>query len=388
MTEPGTRGPAERAASTPPAARGRRGADGPLPSRRSRTTDVGSGADWRRCLEEPPAEGLRGRVLGFRFHLPRTRRGIFALLLVVGAFAFAGIWTSVTLVHWTETADFCGRCHQMGPELVAYESGPHRDVTCGECHVEPGVDRLGQGQAERHPTADPGAHRPLPAADPAARPRQRCPARRTPARSATRWIAWQSSTLVTRTQFTEDETNTRAFVGPDDPARRRRRLRRQPQRPLARPAQTSSSGRRTRTRRRSTTSPRPMPDGTVEEYIAQDKIKVAEDVQPEIDAIKAAEKPRTMDCIQCHNRVGHPIPNPRHGLDNDLMNDRIDPDAPLHQARGDADPVERLPGPRRRPSPRSTSSTTSTQLEYPAVASRRRRPRSTRRSRRSSSSTS
>ncbi len=53
--------------------------------------------------------------------------------------AFAAVWTSVTVIQWTETANFCGRCHQMGPELAAYEAGPHRDVTCGECHVEPGV---------------------------------------------------------------------------------------------------------------------------------------------------------------------------------------------------------------------------------------------------------
>jgi hypothetical protein len=111
MSEPGTRGPADEPADTTPA---------PAAEEEASTepdTEAGTGSEPATELVEEPRMGLRGRVLGFRVRLPRTRRGIFALLLVVGAFAFAGIWTSVTLVHWTETADFCGRCHSMGPEL-------------------------------------------------------------------------------------------------------------------------------------------------------------------------------------------------------------------------------------------------------------------------------
>ena len=48
-------------------------------------------------------------------------------------------FTGVTMIQWTETADFCGRCHTMDPELGAYHLGSHRDVSCGECHVEPGI---------------------------------------------------------------------------------------------------------------------------------------------------------------------------------------------------------------------------------------------------------
>ena len=48
-------------------------------------------------------------------------------------------FTGVTMIQWTETADFCGRCHTMAPELEAYHIGSHRDVACGECHVEPGI---------------------------------------------------------------------------------------------------------------------------------------------------------------------------------------------------------------------------------------------------------
>ena len=78
---------------------------------------------------------LRGRHL----RLPASRRGLFALLLVLGGLGGIAAFTGVSLIQWTETADFCGRCHAMAPELTAYEHGAHRDVACAECHVEPGI---------------------------------------------------------------------------------------------------------------------------------------------------------------------------------------------------------------------------------------------------------
>ena len=160
----------------------------------------------------PPKKGLRGRVVGFRIRLPRTRSGVFALLLVLGAFGFAGIWTGVTLVHWTETADFCGRCHQMGPELAAYETGPHRDVTCGECHVAPGVE--GWIKAKLNGTKQliqvlTGLYpKPVPPPD-----HENLPDTKDTCLSCHSLDRLATTTLVTRTSFAEDETNTRGFVG-------------------------------------------------------------------------------------------------------------------------------------------------------------------------------
>jgi len=279
---------------------------------------------------EPRRRGLRAR-LG-RPRLPRSRTGIFALLLVVGAIGFAGTWTSVTLIQWTETADFCGRCHQMGPELQAYEAGPHKNVTCGECHVAPGIEgwiaakangtkQLLQVITGLYPKpVPPPDHSNLP---PVSDTCLRCHAI---SRLAT-------ATLVTREAFTEDEQNTRQFVGlmirpgsrevfdvkrsvhwhvllhvefrtPVDDAEK-----------IDYVAVTRD-------------------DGRSEEFIAQDRIGVAQDVGPDLDAIRASETPRVMDCIQCHNRVGHPIPNPRRALDADLTAGRIDQALPFIKREG------------------------------------------------------
>jgi hypothetical protein len=135
------------------------------------------------------------------------------------------------------------------------------------------------------------------------------------------------SNLITRLQFTEDEQNTRQFVGlmvrpgnsdildssrgvhwhvisdvqfwTDDPF-----------------AQEIDLVRATR------------PDGSVREFISQHRIRVAEDVQPDVDTVKANLKQVKMSCYECHNRIGHPIPNPRRGVDAALTSGKIDPSLP------------------------------------------------------------
>jgi nitrate/TMAO reductase-like tetraheme cytochrome c subunit len=322
MSEPGTPAAADEPVEAVVAAAAGADAD--------EVADPGVDGDELEAEAAAPKRGLRGRT--FKISFPRSRRGIFGFLLVVGAFAFAGIWTGVTLIHWTETADFCGRCHQMGPELVAYESGPHRDVTCGECHVEPGV--AGWVKAKLNGTRQlievitglypepipPPEHDALPSTKDTC---QKC-------HSLDRLA---SAALVARTSFSEDEANTRSFVGL-----------------MIRPGSGDTFDEQRGVhwhvlRNVEFWTPEDDPekidyvavtalDGTVREFIAQDQIEIAEDVQPDIDRLKADEKSRTMDCIQCHNRVGHPIPNPRQGLDSDLANERIDTTLPYVKREG------------------------------------------------------
>ena len=151
---------------------------------------------------------LRGR----RVHLPSSKRGLIALLMVLGAMGFVGVFGGVSLVHWTETADFCGRCHTMDPELEAYKIGAHAEVTCGECHVEPGI--AGWVKAKLNGTRQlvsvvlgtyptpipPPEHSALPKASDTC---EKCHDVEREALAA----------LKTSTQFLEDEPNTRMFVG-------------------------------------------------------------------------------------------------------------------------------------------------------------------------------
>jgi nitrate/TMAO reductase-like tetraheme cytochrome c subunit len=271
------------------------------------------------------------RFRGF-FHLPRTRRGLAALLLVLGALGTFFVVGATAVIAWTETADFCGRCHTMGPELAAHAAGPHSDVSCGECHVGPGVD--GWINAKLNGTRQlieivlgtfpepipPPDHDSLPP------PTETCLRCHSLDRVGT-------AALVTRTEYTEDETSTRQFIGL-----------------LIRPGggdvfdvdrsvhwhvladvqfrANDEAGQSIRwvgvTRQ----------DGTYEEYIRQDEIRVAEDVEPDLQRIKSETEAKPMDCITCHNRVGHPLPNPRRSLDQALASDDIDPELPYIKREG------------------------------------------------------
>ena len=262
---------------------------------------------------------LRGR----RVHLPSSKRGLIALLMVLGAMGFVGVFGGVSLVHWTETADFCGRCHTMDPELEAYKIGAHAEVTCGECHVEPGI--AGWMKAKLNGTRQlvsvvlgtyptpipPPEHSALPKAS------DTCEKCHDVEREAL-------AVLKASTQFLEDEPNTRTFVGlmirpgGGDALDAERGVHWH----VIRELQFASPDEDKATIDYVVSAGR---DGSTQEYIAQDKISVAEDVQPDIDAILATETVSLMTCYDCHNRAGHNIPNPRTDMDYELFKGVIDP---------------------------------------------------------------
>jgi hypothetical protein len=258
--------------------------------------------------------------------MPRSRRGIAALLLVLGGVGAALTFGATAAIGWTETADFCGRCHQMGPELAAYEAGPHKEVACAECHVEPGV--TGWVKAKLNGTKQliqviTGLYpKPVPPPDhsnlpPVTSSCLRC-------HSTDRLAA---TSMVTGTAFAEDEANTREFIGL-----------------MIRPnggdafdmdrsvhwhvlqdvefVSSDANGQKIDYVRVT------RDGGATEEFLAQDQIRNGEDVGPDIKRVQAEGPTRRMDCLECHNRVGHSIPNPRKGIDQAMAAGRLDAELP------------------------------------------------------------
>jgi nitrate/TMAO reductase-like tetraheme cytochrome c subunit len=271
---------------------------------------------------------LRGR----RLRMPTSKRGLFALLMVIGSLGFVSIFAGVSMIHWTETADFCGRCHTMTPELMAYQSGAHAEVTCGECHVEPGIAGWVKAKVNgsrqlveiilgTYPSPIlPPEHSELPKAS------DTCMECHDVEREAL-------AVLKTRTQFSEDEANSRQFVGL-----------------LVRPGggdvfNVERSVHWHVIRNVTYTTPdenaasidyveAAMPDGSVRQYIAQDRIGIVEDVAPDIEELKATERTVTVTCYDCHNRAGHDVANPRTGLDYALSTGVIDATLPYIKREG------------------------------------------------------
>jgi nitrate/TMAO reductase-like tetraheme cytochrome c subunit len=58
--------------------------------------------------------------------------GLVVALLLAGA----GLLGAIRL---TDRPSFCGSCHEMRPYSTAWNGGPHKSVSCVECHVDPGA---------------------------------------------------------------------------------------------------------------------------------------------------------------------------------------------------------------------------------------------------------
>lgn len=298
-------------------------------------------------LVEAPASVVaahpgRIRRLFSRIPLPslHTKRGQFIVLVLVAGFGSALTVAGVTAVSWTETADFCGRCHAMDPELKAYEMSPHREVPCAECHVEPGL--VGWLKAKVNGTRQligvlTGTFpTPIPAPDhgdlpPTSDTCIRC-------HDPRELVANGGPVkLVINEKFHEDESNTRDTIAL-----------------VLRPA---GFGDRTGTRGvhwhiasevdYTAADPRAQkidyvtikkPRGETEEFIASSEVANSSDVQPDIDRLTAGSELRRMDCIDCHNRIGHGVPTPDQAIDDALSSGAIDASLPFIKREG----VDRL----------------------------------------------
>ena len=278
--------------------------------------------------------GLRGRFAGRFPRLPHpplhSRRGWFVVIVLLVGFGAAITAVGATAVGWTETADFCGRCHTMGPELKAYAQSPHRDVACAECHVEPGV--AGWIKAKLNGTRQlllvlTGAYpAPIPAPDHADLP----PTSQTCVRchDVGGLLADGGPVkLLLDERYRHDEPNTRDTIA-------------LVVRPVGFGGESATRGVHWHIAQEVdylSADPRAQtidyvavtdPSGSVKEYVASAAINLPSDVQPDIDRLKNIDRSRRVDCIDCHNRVGHGVSTPDQAVDDSMSAGRIARDLP------------------------------------------------------------
>lgn len=252
----------------------------------------------------------------------RSRRGLLVLFLLVGGAGAVATVGGVLTVNYTETSSFCGRCHTMGPELKAYQQSAHREVACAECHVAPGLGgfvkakingtkQLAQVITGTYP-------KPIPPPDHSALP----PVGQTCLRCHTLEQLTRNGgpiKLVLRPTYQTDEKNTRELVAV-----------------VLRPTGMGDSSGRTvgvhwHVQQKVTyTTDRPAgaqkidlvevarPDGSTEQYVSSAKVAGSVDVAADIRQLKATQATRTMDCLDCHNRVGHAAPSISQTLDESM----------------------------------------------------------------------
>ena len=273
-----------------------------------------------------------GRVLHKIPHPPwRSKRGLLLLFVLFGGFGAAATMGGVTAIGFSETPAFCGMCHTMDPELKAYAMSPHRDVACAECHVEPGAAGFIKAKANgtkqlfdiitgKFPTPiEPPDHAKLPSV------KDTC----LKCHSLDELTANGGPVkLVLRPRYLSDETNTQQAVAV-----------------MLRPGGLGDAsgvqGVHWHVAQKVTYTTSDIrsrkidlieiteKDGTIKQYVSGKQVAVSTDVKTDVARLKTSETTRRMDCIDCHNRIGHEVPSPDQTIDEAMAAGKISKSLPF-----------------------------------------------------------
>jgi nitrate/TMAO reductase-like tetraheme cytochrome c subunit len=93
----------------------------------------------KRRLASTPAE--KKRLPAIDLNNPKHRNAFIGFTIATLVILFLSTYGSFEAYHLTESVEFCGTlCHKvMEPEYTAYQISPHANVACVDCHVGSGA---------------------------------------------------------------------------------------------------------------------------------------------------------------------------------------------------------------------------------------------------------
>jgi nitrate/TMAO reductase-like tetraheme cytochrome c subunit len=286
------------------------------------------------------------RVLAKIPHPPlHSKRGILVIFVLFAGFGAVAVIGGTTGVAFSETPTFCGLCHTMAPELKAYAMSPHKQVACAACHVNPGVGGFLKAKingtkqlvdilTNNYPTPIvPPDHADLPPV------KDTCLTCHSLSQITANGGPVQ---LILRPTYASDQANTRQTIAVMIRPAGLGQASSTPGTPGAPPVSSDDAVRSVHwhvqekvTYTASDVASQKIDlvnvtfsDGTKKEYIAGSAVTVSDDVQPDVARLKASETTRLMDCISCHNRIGHEIPSTGQAIDQALAAGQISTNLP------------------------------------------------------------
>jgi len=277
----------------------------------------------RKKLERHPDAPAGWPVFDFRER--RVRHIALAVVALTAANGVIVLVAGYGSLHYMESPTFCGQsCHlPMTPQFTAWQGGPHAKVACVSCHVGEGARGFVQAKLAgtrqlAHVITNnipkpiqPGAHM-APGAQAGT-----CLGCHQPDRVG-------GDRIRVMREYADDETNTesatilqmhlggrssstRSIHWHADPAVRIEYVATDAERQTIPYVKVTAA------------------DGTVKEFVAPDT--------PD-DVVRNGER-RTMDCMDCHNTIGHPIsPTPEHAMDRAITAGQVSRDLPFVRREG------------------------------------------------------
>jgi hypothetical protein len=255
---------------------------------------------------------------------PKHRNAFIIFTVVTIIILFLSTYGSFEAYHLTESTEFCGTlCHKvMEPEYTAYQNSPHANVTCVECHVGSGaswyvkskLSGLHQVYAVFTKTYPSPIETPLHDLRPARETCEKC-----------HWPQkFYARTLQTNRYFLADSLNSewdillQMKIGPEymgmgfgegihwhiNPSVQIEYISENDKREVISYVKYTNTE-----------------TGEVTIYTNPDT--------PVSDSIISSSTPRSMDCIDCHNRPSHNYKSPPVYFDNEMLTGAISRDIPF-----------------------------------------------------------
>lgn len=270
-------------------------------------------------------EGVRPKQDWPRIDLNDPRQRNAALIFAVGTtlFLFLSAFGSYQAFEYTESVSFCGTlCHTvMEPEHVAHSNSAHARVRCVECHVGPGVDWYVRsklsGLYQVYAVSTNKFPRPIPTPIENLRP----------ARAVCEQCHWPQKfyahQYLVRTHYLPDRENTRWEIGLT--------LK------IGPPQQSRSyhSGihwhinPQVKIEYRSSNEKREELPWVRYTNLETGQVKVFQDAENALQPAQIGSiAPRTMDCLDCHNRPSHRYLSPSAFIDLAMASGEIPSDLP------------------------------------------------------------
>ena len=283
---------------------------------------VGMRLERRRLARDPKAVA-DWPVIDLR--LPQVRRTAVLITALTAVNAIIILLAGYGSLHWMESPAFCGQvCHTpMHPQFTAWQAGPHGRVACVECHIGEGpkafVHAKLSGVRQLVHVATGSYPRPIPpgAEMPPGAQAQTCAGCHQPAR-----IRGDQVRVVR--EYADDEANTETVtvlqmhLDRSSPSGRAIHWHADPNVRIEYVATDETN---------QTIPYVKLTDasGKVKEYVAADTTD---------EMIRGGHR-RTMDCIDCHNTVGHPIaPTPEQAVDRAIATGAVTRQLPNVRSEG------------------------------------------------------
>jgi nitrate/TMAO reductase-like tetraheme cytochrome c subunit len=240
--------------------------------------------------------------------------GMILLLTAINLVFFGG--ASMTMLQFMDQPEFCGTaCHVMKPEWTVYQESPHARVACVDCHVgestEAIVESKFSGMRQMAQLALDSYERPIPTPVHQLRPsRETC--------ENCHWAAKKHGRrLKLITRYQEDEASTPLYttlnikIGSNDGGRKVIHWHASKE-DLVRYASVDDE------REEIIWVEAMQEDGAYKRYTNRRLVAT----------ITGDEIIRSMDCVDCHNRVTHIYEDPSEGIDLRITEDMLDRSLP------------------------------------------------------------